>query len=180
MIATQAPYRLAPQGTQIRKIAFVSRTDRENTISVEQLPTGLFRMPLATMINLWDIYGHMARRTYPTIEAFLDDAAEGWKTWREYTPLPALTNEQETAIVKQALQQAGIRPKSVRHHFGPVIIIMGRSEAHEGEFLQIEMLAWEALDGVRTARNCCSGIHVVDSWRGKLAAGYDRFRRCKR
>ncbi len=122
----------------------------------------------------------MRGKTYPTVEAFLDDAAEGWKSWREYTPLPALTNAQETAIIKSALQQAGIRPMSICHYLAPVIIIMGRSEAHEGEFLQIEMLAWKALDSVRDARNCCAGIHVVEAWRGKLAAGYERFRRYKR
>jgi hypothetical protein len=68
------------QGTEIVRISFVSRTGRENKISVVQLPGAGYRMPLATMVNLWDIYGHMKGRTYPTIEAFLDDAAEGWKT----------------------------------------------------------------------------------------------------
>jgi len=171
---------LARQGAQIRTISFVSRTGKENTISAELLSSGLYRMPLATMINLWDIYGHMKGKTYPTIEAFLDDAAEGWKTWRECVPLPALTDSEETAIIKAALHRANIHPKRVRHYRGPVIITMDRPENYEGEFLQIETLAWEALDAAPNACNLCSGIHVFSQFHGKLAAGYERYRRCKR
>jgi len=170
---------LAPQGTKIVRVSFVSRTGRENIVSVEQLPGAGYRMPLATMINLWDIYGHMKGKTYPTIEAFLDDAAEGWKTWREHIPLPALTNSEETTIIKAALHRADIHPKRVRHYRGPVIITMDRPEKYEGEFLQIETLAWQALDAAPNARNLCSGIHVFSQFHGKFAAGYERFRRCK-
>ena len=147
---------------------------------MEQLPCSSYRMPLATMINFWDIYSHMQGKTYPTIGSLLDDAAEGWKSWREYTPLPALTNSEETTIIKAALHRAGIHPKRVRHYRGPVIITMDRPEKYEGEFLQIEILAWEALDAAPNARNLCSGIHVFSQFHGKLAAGYERFRRCKR
>ena len=178
--SASAIVRLAPQRTRIMQISFVSRTDRENTISVEKLPGAGYRMPLATPINLWDIYSHMQGKTYPTIESFLDDAAEGWKSWREYTPLPALTNSEETAIIKAALCRADIHPKRVRHYRGPVIITMDRPEKYEGEFLQIETLAWEALDAAPNARNLCSGIHVFSQFHGKLAVGYERFRRCKR
>ena len=171
---------LATQGTKIVQISFVSSTGRENKISVEQLPGADYRMPLATLINLWDIYGHMKGKTYPTIEAFLDDAAEGWKTWQEYTPLPALTNSEEIAIIKAALCRADIHPKRVRHYRGPVIITMDRPEKYEGEFLQIETLAWNALDAAPDARNLCNGIHVFSQFHGKLAAGYERFRRYKR
>jgi len=171
---------LAPQGTKIMRISFVSRTGRENTVFVEQLPGAGYRMPVATMINLWDIYGHMKDEIYPTIEAFLDDAAPGWKTWRKYTPLRALTDSEETAIIKAALHRADIHPKRVRHYRGPVIITLDRPEKYEGEFLQIETLAWEALDAAPNARNLCSGIHVFSQFHGKLAAGYERYRRCKR
>jgi len=168
------------QGTKIMPISFVSRTGRESTISAEQLPSGLYRMPLAAMIDLGDIYGHMKGKTYLTIEAFLDDAAEGWKSWRECTSLPALTNSEETAIICAALNRADIHPKRVRHYRGPVIITIDRPERYEGEFLQIETLAWEALDAAPNASNLCSGIHVFSQFHGKLAAGYERYRRCKR
>jgi len=171
---------LTPQGSKIMRVFFVSRTGRENTISVEHLPGAGHRMPPATMINLWDIYSHMKGKTYPTIESFLDDAAQGWKTWRESTPLPALTNSEETTIIKAALHRADIHPKRIRHYRGPVIITMDRPEKYEGEFLQIETLAREALDAVPNARNLCSGIHVFSQFHGKLAAGYERSRRCKR
>jgi len=171
---------LAPQGTKIVRISFVSPPGKDNMISVEQIPGAGYRMPPATMINLWDIYGHMKGKTYPTIDAFLDDAAQGWRTWREYAPLQALTNSKETAIIKAALNRADIHPKRVRHYRGPVIITMDRPEKYEGEFLQIETLAWEALDAAPDARNLCSGIHVFSQFHGKLAAGYERFRRRKR
>jgi hypothetical protein len=158
----------------------LGRTGRENIISVEQLPGAIYRMPISTMLKLRDIYGHMKGRTYPTIEAFLDDAAEGWKSWRECVPLPTLTDSEETAIIKAALHLADIHPKRVRHYRGPVIITMDRPERYEGEFLQIETLAWEALDSAPNARNLCSGIHVFSQFHGKLAAGYERYRRCKR
>jgi len=45
---------------------------------------------------------------------------------------------------------------------------------------QIENLAWQAMDAAPNARNLCSGIHVFSQFHGKLAAGYERFRRCKR
>ena len=169
----------ALQGTKIMQISFVSRTSRESTIAVEQLPGAGYRMPHATMINLRDIYGHMTGKTYPTIDAFLDDAAQGWKTWRKSTPLPALTNSEETTIIKAALHRADIHPKRIRHYRGPVIITMDRPEKYEGEFLQIETLALEALNAAPKARNLCSGIHVFSQFHGKLAAGYERFRRCK-
>jgi len=94
----------------------------------DQLPGAGYRMPLATMINLWDIYGHMKGKTYPTIESLLDDAAEGWKSWREDTPLSALTNAEETAIIKAVLARADIHPKRVRHYLGPLIIEMVKKE----------------------------------------------------
>ena len=179
-MAASTIVQLAPHGTKIIRISFMSRTGRENTIAVEQLPGAGFRMPLATMINLWDIYGQMKSKTYPTIDAFLDDAAEGWKNWRECTPLPDLTNSEETAIIKAVLCHADIHPKRDRHYHGPVIITMDRPEKYESEILQIETLAWEALDAAPNARNLCSGIHVFSQFHGKLAAGYERFRRCKR
>ena len=114
-----------------------------------------------------------------SIETFLDDAAPGWKSRQEFTPLPTLTNSEETAIIKAALHRADIHPKRVRHYHGPVIITMDRPEKYEGEFLQIETLAWEALDAAPNARNLCSGIHVFIQFHGKLASGYGRFRRCK-
>jgi hypothetical protein len=89
-------------------------------------------------------------------------------------------NSEETAIIKAALNRANIHPKRVRHYCGPVIITMDRPEKFEGEFLQIETLAWEALDAAPNASNLCSGIHVFSQFHGKLAAGYERFRRCKR
>jgi hypothetical protein len=42
----------------------------------------------------------MKGRIYLTVNALLDDVAQGWKSWREYTPLPALTNREETAIIR--------------------------------------------------------------------------------
>ncbi|MDD1762126.1 MAG: hypothetical protein LUQ59_07815 [Methanothrix sp.] len=181
MITTQPQsiVRIAPQGTEIVRISFVSHTGRENTIFVELLPGAGYRMPFATMINLWDIHGHMMGKAYPTIETFLDDSAPGWKTWRECSPLPAPTNSEETAIIKAALCRADIHPKRVRHYRGPLIITMDRPERYEGEFLQIEILAWEALDAAPNARNCCTGIHVFSQFHGKLAASYEIFRRCK-
>jgi len=176
-----ASIQLAPQGTKIVRISFISRTGIENTIAVEQLPGPAgYRMPLATMINFWDIYSHMKGKTYCTIEALLDDAHPGWQSWQEEVQFPIMTNAQETAVIKAALKGAGIRPKSVRHYLGPIIIVMGRPEAYEGEFLQIETLALEALDRVPDVKNCCSGIHVFSEFHGKLAAGYERFRRYKR
>jgi len=180
MMAASTIVQLAPQGTKIVQISFVSQLGRENTISVEHIPVAGYRMPLATMINLWDVYGHMKSKTYPTIESLLDDAAKGWKSWREHIPLPALTNSEETAIIKAALHCANIHPKRIRHYRGPVIITMDRPEKYEGEFLQIEILAWDALDAAPNARNLCSSIHVFSQFHGKLAAGYERYRRCKR
>ena len=178
--STSAMVQLAPEGTKVMQISFISRMGKENTLVVEQIPGAGYRMPLATLINLWDVYGHMKSKTYPTIESLLDDAAKGWKSWREYAPLQALTNSEETAIIKAALHRADIHPKRVRHYRGLVIITMDRPEKYEGEFLQIETLAWEALDAAPNARNLCSGIHVFSQFHGKLAAGYERFRRCKR
>jgi len=175
-----AAIQLASQGTKIIQISFVSRTGREDILTVEQLLGAGYRMPPATRINLWDIYGHMKGKTYPTIDAFLDNAAQGWKTWRESTPLPALTNSEETTIIKATLHRADIHPKRIRHYRGPVIITMDRPEKYEGEFLHIETLAWNALDADPNARYLCSGIHVFSQFHGKLAAGYQRFRRCKR
>ena len=146
-----ASIQLAPLGTKIVRVSFISRMGIENILAVEQLPSAGYRIPLATMINLWDIYGHMQGKTYSTIDSLLDDAAEGWKTWREYAPLPALTNSEETAIIKAALCRAGFQPKRIRHYRGPVIITMDRPEKYEGEFLQIETLAWEALDAAPNA-----------------------------
>ena len=157
----------------------MSHMGRENAIAVEQIPGAGYRMSLATTVNLWNIYGHMKGKTYPTIETFLDNAAESWKTRREYTPLAALTNSEETTIIKAALCRADIHSKRVRHYRGTVIITMDRPEKYEGEFLQIETLAWEALDAAPNARNLCSGIHVFRQFHGKLASGYGRFRRCK-
>jgi len=168
---------LAPQDTRIVQISFESRTGRENTLDIEQLPSASYQIPFATLIKFRDIYSHMRIKTYPTIEAFL---AEGWKTWRECTHQPALTNSEETALIKAALSRADIQPKRVRHYRGPVIITMDRPEKYEGEFLQIKTLAWEALDAAPNARNLCSGIHVFSQFHGKLAAGYERYRRCER
>jgi len=81
----------------------------------------------------------MQGKTYPAIESFLEDAAEGWKTWRESTPLPALTNSEETAIIKAALHRADIHPKRIRHYRGPVIITMDRPEKYEGEFCRSKL-----------------------------------------
>jgi len=170
---------LAPQDTRIVQISFESRTGRENTLDVEQLPSASYQIPLATLIKFRDIYGHMKGKTYPTIEAFLDDAADGWKRWQEHTSLPAFTNSEETAIIKAALSRADIHPKRIRCYRCSVIITMDRPEKYEGEFLQIEILAWEALDAAPHVRNLCSGIHVFSQFHGKLAASYERFRRCK-
>jgi hypothetical protein len=175
-----AAIQLAPEGTKIVRLAVRTLGGTEAHIAVEQLPTSAYRMPLATLINQWTAFGHMSHKTYAMVEQLLEDAFPGYQSWQEVTEKRTLSNAEETAIIRTALSAAGIRPKSIRHHFGPVIIIMGRSEAHEGEFLQIEMLAWEALESVHDARNCCAGIHVVETWRGKLAAGYERFRRYKR
>jgi len=122
----------------------------------------------------------MSEKILVQIDAPVTQSTEGRKIWREYTPLPALTNSEETAIIKAAIFRAGFQPKRIRHYRGPVIITMDRPEKYEGEFLQIEILAWEALDAAPNARNLCSGIHVFSQFHGKLAAGYERFRRCKR
>jgi hypothetical protein len=169
----------APHIRQIKQIAFITRADIERHLSIEQIPGG-YQLPFATIFNLFRIYGHMKGRIYPTVDALLNDAAQGWESWREYIPLPAMTNREETAIIKTALLRAGIRTKSVRHYLGPVIIVMGRPEAYEGEFLQIQNLAWKALDAAPNARNLCRGIHVFSQFRGKLVAGYERFRRYER
>jgi len=122
----------------------------------------------------------MSGKALVQIEAPVTQSTEDWKIWREYTPLPALTNSEESVIIKAALSRAGFRPKRFPHYRGPVIITMDRPEKYEGQFLQIETLAWAALDAVPNARNLCRGIHVFSQFRGKLAAGYERFRRCKR
>ncbi|VVB68685.1 Uncharacterised protein [uncultured archaeon] len=57
---------------------------------------------------------------------------------------------------------------------------MGRPEACEGEFLQIRDMALLALDSAPGFRNGCSGVHVFSEFHGKLAAGYERYRRIKR
>jgi len=163
----------APEGTKIVQISFVSLTGRENTIAVELLPGAGYRIsPCDHDQSLGHLQPHEGQ-DLPAIEAFLDDAAEGWKTWREHTPLPALTNSEETAINRSALSRADIHPKRVRHYRGTVIITMDRSERYEGEFLQIETLAWEALDAAPNARNLCRGIHVFSQFHGKLAADYE-------
>lgn len=54
---------------------------------------------------------------------------------------------------------------------------MGWDEAYKGEFQQIQELAWKALDAVQYARSCCRAIHVSSVFCGKLAAGFERFRR---
>lgn len=170
----------AAQGSQLVKITVRTRTGSELPLSLELIPGQGYRMPPALLISYWDFYSHMAHKFYPTIEAFLDDAAEGWKSWQHRQENRVLTNAEETAIVKVTLHAAGICPASIRHYRGPMIITMGRPAVHEDEFLQIEEMAWQALDSVRDARNCCSGIHVVSAWSGKLKAGYERFRRIKR
>ena len=170
----------APAIGQLKQVAYTACAGTERTLSIEQLPGTGYRMPLVTMIHFWDIHGHMKSETYPTNDSLLDDAAPGWKSWQESTLLPALADSEETAIIKAALHRADIHPKRVRHYRGPVIITMDRPEKYEGEFLQIETLAWQALDAAPNARNLCSGIHVFSQFHGKLAAGYERFRRCKR
>ncbi len=169
----------APQGGQIRHLEITMLDGNIRHMAVEQIPGG-HRLPFATLFNQWALYRHMQGRTYPTVEAFLDDAHPGWQSWQEVVQLPIMTNARETAIVKATLKNAGIRPKSVRHYLGPVIIVMGRSEACEGEFLQIRDMALQALDSVPDVNNCCSGVHVFSEFHGKLAAGYERFRRYKR
>jgi hypothetical protein len=127
-----ASIQLSPTGAKIMKITVVSRTGMKNRLAVEQIPCAGYRMPLAMLINLWQFYSHMQGKTYPTVEAFLDDAHPGWQSWQEDVLLPIMTNAQETAVVKAALKNAGIRPKSIRHYLGPVVIVMGREEACEG------------------------------------------------
>jgi hypothetical protein len=124
----------APQ--QIRHLEITMLDGHTRHMAVEQLPDG-YRLDLATLVNMWMLYSHMQGKTYPTVEAFLDDAHPGWQRWREEVRLPIMTNAQETAVVKAALKNAGIRPKSVSHYLGPVIIEMRREDACEGEFLQI-------------------------------------------
>lgn len=169
----------SPPIGQLKQIAYTSRAGTERTLSVEQIPGG-YQLPFATLFNQWLLYGHMKGRIYPTVDALLDDAAQGWKTWREHIPLPALTNRQETALIRDALSRAGFQPESIRHYLGPVIIEMGRPEAYVGEFRRINGLAWDALDAAPGARNLCMGVHVFSRFRGKRAAGYERFRRYKR
>ena len=93
----------------------------------------------------------------------------------EHTPLSGLTNSEETAIIQAALSRADIHLKRIRHYRGPVIITMDRPEKCEGEFLQIENLAWKALDAAPNARNLCNDTHVFSQFHSKLAAGYERF-----
>jgi len=169
----------APPIGQLIQIAYTSRPGNEKTPSIEQIPGG-YQLPFATLFNQWQLYGHMRGRIYPTVDILLDDAAQGWKTWREHNLLPALTNRQETDLIRAALHQAGIRPQSVRHYFGPVIIEMGRPEEYVGEFRCINGLAWDALDSAPGARNLCMGIHVFSRFHGKRAAGYEHFRRYRR
>ena len=169
----------APPIGQLKHIAYTSRAGTEKTLTIEQIPGG-YQLPFATLVNQWQLYGHMRGRIYPTVDALLDDAAQGWKTWREHTALPVLTNRQETDLIRTALHQAGIRPQSVRHYLGPVIIVMGRPEEYVGEFRRINGLAWDALDSAPGARNLCAGIHVFSRFQGKRAAGYDHFRRHRR
>jgi len=38
--------------------------------------------------HLWQIFGPMAARISSAVDALLDAAAQGWKTWREHTTLP--------------------------------------------------------------------------------------------
>ena len=146
---------------QIRHLEITMPNGDTRHMSVEQTPGG-YRLPFATLVNMWNLYSHMQGRTYLTVEAFLDDAHPGWQSWREEVRLPVMTNAQETAVVKAALRGAGIRPKSVRHYLGPVIIEMGREEACEGEFLQIRDVALQAIEDAIDARNLCMGISY--SW----------------
>lgn len=170
-----------PGPAEAKKILYVSYVDQRginSRLAIEQIPGG-YQMPFATVFNFWQRYGHMQGRVYATVEALLDDAAPGWQSWQEYHPLPILTKAQETTLIRAALKGAGLQAKGVRHYLGPVIIEMGRQEAHEGEFLQIEELAWQALETAEGFANGCRGIHVVESWHGKQRAGYERFRRYK-
>ncbi len=174
-----AAIQTAPRGGQIRHLEITMSDGDTRHMAVEQIPTG-YRLDLATIVNMWRLYRHMQGKVYPIIEAFLDDACPGWLSWREQVLLPIMTNAQETAIIKAALKNAGIRPKSVRHYLGPVIIEMGREEAFEDEFLQIRDMALQALDSAPGVSNGCTGVHVFNEFRGKLAAGFERFRRYKR
>ena len=171
----------SPAIGQLKQIAYTTRAGNEKTLPVEQIPGG-YQLPFAALFNQWQLYGHMRGRIYPTVDALLDDAAQGWMTWREHTHTtqPVLTNRQETDLIRVALHQAGIRPQSVRHYLGPVIIVMGRPEEYVGEFRRINGLAWDALDSAPGARNLCVGIHVFSRFRGKRVAGYDHFRRYRR
>ena len=169
----------APPIGQLKKIAYTSRAGSERILSIEQIPGG-YQIPFAILFNQWQAFGHMKGRIYSTVDALLDDAAQGWMTWRKHTSLPALTNHQETTIIRAALLRAGIRPKSIRHYLGQVIIVLGRPEEYMGEFRQIHSLAWNALEAAPNARNLCMGIHVFHQFRGKRAAGYERYRRYKR
>jgi len=174
-----AAVQTAPQGGQILHLEVVIGPGQTDRIPAERIEGG-YRMHLTILINQWQIYRHMQGKVYPTVEAFLDDAHPGWQSWQEDVLLPIMTNAQETAAIKEALRDAGIRPKSVRHYLSPVIIEMGREEACEGEFLQIRDMALQALDSVPDVKNCCSGVHVFSEFHGKLAAGYERFRRYKK
>ena len=151
----------APQGGQIRHLEITIQGGDSQHMAVEQIPAG-YRLPFAILFNLWAFYSHMQGRTYLTVEAFLDDAHPGWQSWQEEVRLPIMTNAQETAVIKAALQAASIRPTSVRHYLDPVIIVMGRPEACEGEFLQIRDMALQALEDAIGVRILCRGISY--SW----------------
>jgi hypothetical protein len=102
-----AAVQTAPQVGQIRHLEITMPNGDTRHMSVEQTPGG-YRLPFATLVNMWNLYSHMQGRTYLTVEAFLDDVHPGWQSWREDVPLPIMTNAQETAVVKAALKNAGI------------------------------------------------------------------------
>ena len=81
--------------------------------------------------------------------------------------------------MKAALRSAGIRPQSVRHYLGPVIIEMGREEAREGEFPQILRPHPAGDRGCNRCKESLHGHFVFREFHGKTATGYEKFSKCK-
>ncbi len=141
----------------------------EHCLPVEQLPEGL-ALAKTFVINLWRFYGHMSHKTYPTIEALLDDACPGWQSYAEHVTPKRMTPREETAIIKASLRGLGINAR-VRHYLGAIVVELGRTPG-DGEGRKIREEVARALG--QPDRFMFGGLHVYNKFEGKIAAGWSR------
>ncbi len=157
------------QPPAIKSYGVQMKDGTDHCLPVERLPEG-FALGNTFLINFWRFYSHMHHRTYPSIEALLDDACPGWQSYAERIPPKRMSAREETEIIKASLRGIGINAR-VRHYLGAIVVELGRTP-EEGESRKLREEAARALG--QPDRFAFGGFHVYDKFEGKTAAGWRR------